>query len=96
MCNMNKISFHNFSWRVISFRILVNIVILGLLAFSAYAVVMVVDRSTKPDANSTFWRKNEIAVVMSIITMVFPFLFEILGFLEQYHPRKQLRLQLAR
>lgn len=73
-----------------------NILILGLLAFSVFAVVMVVDRSTQPDVNSSFWRKSETPVVMSIITMVFPFLFEILGFLEQYHPRKQLRLQLAR
>lgn len=81
---------------MIGFRILVNVVILGLLIFSVFAVIMVVERSTQPDANSTVWRKNEIPVVMSIISMVFPFLFEILGFLEQYHPRKQLRLQLAR
>nr|CAI5819392.1 unnamed protein product [Callosobruchus analis] len=57
---------------------------------------MVVKRSTEPEANSTFWRKNEITIVMSLITLVFPMLFEVLGFVEQYHPRKQLRLQLAR
>nr|CAH7727032.1 unnamed protein product [Callosobruchus chinensis] len=61
-----------------------------------FAVVMVVKRSTEPEANSTFWRKNEITIVMSLITLVFPMLFEVLGFVEQYHPRKQLRLQLAR
>ncbi|XP_018374471.1 PREDICTED: transmembrane channel-like protein 2 [Trachymyrmex cornetzi] len=33
---------------------------------------------------------------MSLITYLFPILFEILGFLESYHPRKQLRIQLAR
>ncbi|VEN35189.1 unnamed protein product [Callosobruchus maculatus] len=84
------------NWKVICFRVLVNTVVIGLLSFSVFAVVMVVKRSTEPEANSTFWRKNEITIVMSLITLVFPMLFEVLGFVEQYHPRKQLRLQLAR
>ncbi|CAH0546892.1 unnamed protein product [Brassicogethes aeneus] len=84
------------NWKVICFRVLVNTVVLGLLFFSAFAVIMVVKRSTEPEANSTVWRKNEITIVMSLITLFFPMLFEVLGFLEQYHPRKQLRLQLAR
>ncbi|CAH1999423.1 unnamed protein product [Acanthoscelides obtectus] len=84
------------NWKVICFRVLVNTVVIGLLSFSVFAVVMVVKRSTEPEANSTFWRKNEITIIMSLITLVFPMLFEVLGFVEQYHPRKQLRLQLAR
>ncbi|KAJ8915787.1 hypothetical protein NQ315_004599 [Exocentrus adspersus] len=83
-------------WKVVCFRIFVNLVVLGLLSFSAYAVIMVVKRSTEKEANSTVWRKNEITIVMSLITLFFPMLFEVIGFLEQYHPRKQLRLQLAR
>ncbi|XP_060519622.1 transmembrane channel-like protein [Cylas formicarius] len=84
------------NWKVICFRVLVNTLVAGLLSFSAFAVIVVVKRSTDPDANSTVWRRNEITVVMSLITLFFPMLFEVLGLLEQYHPRKQLRLQLAR
>lgn len=85
-----------FSWKVICFRVLVNTLVVGLLSCSAFAVVIVVKRSTEPEANTTVWRRNEITVVMSLITLFFPMLFEVLGFVEQYHPRKQLRLQLAR
>lgn len=75
---------------------LVNLVVIGLLVLSALAVIEVVRRSAEPEAKSTIWRANEVTVVMSLIGMTFPILFEMLGFLEQYHPRKQLRIQLAR
>ncbi|XP_017769171.1 PREDICTED: transmembrane channel-like protein 3 [Nicrophorus vespilloides] len=84
------------NWKIIGKRVLVNIGVLGLLALSAFAVVTVVDRSNEKEANSTTWRRNEITVVMSLISLFFPILFELLGFFENYHPRKQLRLQLAR
>lgn len=71
--------------------------VLFLLYISAYAVVFVVDRSDRSDGNQTsWWRKNEITVVMSLISFIFPMLFELLGLMEYYHPRMQLRLQLAR
>lgn len=71
--------------------------VLFLLYISAYAVVLVVDRSDRSDGNQTsWWRKNEITVVMSLISFIFPMLFELLGLMEYYHPRMQLRLQLAR
>ncbi|KAG5335422.1 TMC3 protein, partial [Acromyrmex charruanus] len=82
------------NWRIISMRIFVNVAVLSLLALSAYAVIKVVERSTVESQN--WWRQNEITIVMSLITYLFPILFEILGFLESYHPRKQLRIQLAR
>lgn len=71
--------------------------VLFLLYVSAYAVVFVVDRSDRLDGTLTsWWRKNEITVVMSLISFIFPMLFELLGLMEYYHPRMQLRLQLAR
>lgn len=85
-----------FSWKVIIIRIFVNIAVCGLLVLSAYAVVLVVKRSTEPEAKKNFWRMNEITIVMNLISLVFPMIFEVLGLGEQYHPRKQLRLQLAR
>ncbi|XP_066151559.1 transmembrane channel-like protein [Euwallacea fornicatus] len=84
------------NWKVICFRVLVNTLVLGLLTCSAFAVIVVVRRSQESEATSTVWRRNEITVVMTLITFFFPMLFEVLGFAEQYHPRKQLRLQLAR
>ncbi|XP_012063519.1 PREDICTED: transmembrane channel-like protein 3 [Atta cephalotes] len=82
------------NWRIILMRIFVNVAVLSLLALSAYAVIKVVERSTVE--SQTWWQQNKITIVMSLITYLFPILFEILGFLESYHPRKQLRIQLAR
>ncbi|CAH1179502.1 unnamed protein product [Phaedon cochleariae] len=84
------------NWEVIGFRVLVNTVVLGLLGSSVWAIIMVVKRSTEPEAQDNFWRKNETSFVISLISFIFPMIFEVLGLLEQYHPRKQLRLQLAR
>lgn len=75
-------------------RIFVNVSVIALLGLSAYVVVKIVARSSKKQNN--WWRQNEITVVLSLITYLFPVFFEILGLLESYHPRKQLRLQLAR
>lgn len=75
---------------------IVNLLVLHLLAVSAFAVVSVVNRSTEKGANDSYWRRNEITVVITAITFFFPMFFEALGFLECYHPRKQLRMQLAR
>lgn len=77
-------------------RIFVNVAVVSLLALSAYAVVEVVRRSAAEYETHKWWRQNEITIVMSLITYLFPIFFEILGFLESYHPRKQLRIQLAR
>ncbi|KOX69442.1 Transmembrane channel-like protein 3, partial [Melipona quadrifasciata] len=84
------------NWKIISMRIFVNICVISLLGLSAYAVVKMVARSSEEFEQNNWWRQNEITVVMSLITYVFPIFFEILGLLESYHPRKQLRLQLAR
>ncbi|XP_011314346.1 transmembrane channel-like protein 3 [Fopius arisanus] len=83
-------------WKITTVRILVNLAVLFLLVLSAYAVVEVVARSMQPDASSSWWRQNEITIVMSLISFIFPIFFEVLGFAENYHPRKQLRVQLAR
>ncbi|KZC08272.1 Transmembrane channel-like protein 3, partial [Dufourea novaeangliae] len=84
------------NWKIIFMRIFVNISVISLLVLSAYAVVKVVARSAEEFEQNDWWRQNETTVVMSLITYVFPIFFEILGLLESYHPRKQLRLQLAR
>uniref|UniRef100_A0A182ITU4 Uncharacterized protein n=1 Tax=Anopheles atroparvus TaxID=41427 RepID=A0A182ITU4_ANOAO len=84
------------NWKIILLRILVNLLILGLLVISAYEVILVVKRSMDINESDSWWRRNEITVVMSLISFFFPMIFEALGIMEYYHPRKQLRIQLAR
>lgn len=84
------------SWKIIGLRVIVNFLVLHLLVASAYAVIFVVNRSTEEGANDSYWRRNEITVVITAISFFFPMFFEVLGLLESYHPRKQLRMQLAR
>jgi hypothetical protein len=76
--------------------VLVNFAVVALLAASAYAVVEVVKRSTVHAMSDNWWRQNEITMVLTLITYIYPIIFEVLGFFEGFHPRKQLRLQLAR
>ncbi|XP_025075546.1 transmembrane channel-like protein 3 [Pogonomyrmex barbatus] len=85
------------NWRIISIRIFVHTVVLLLFVLSVYAVLEVVKRSRLTTTESDgWWRQNEITIVMSLIMYMFPIFFECLGFLENYHPRKQLQLQLMR
>ncbi|XP_046604050.1 transmembrane channel-like protein [Neodiprion virginianus] len=84
------------NWKTVIVRTFVNLAVAFLLALSAWAVVLVVARSEEPEAESSWWRQNEITVVIALISFVFPMFFEILGIFENYHPRKQLRFQLAR
>ncbi|XP_013416134.1 transmembrane channel-like protein 3 [Lingula anatina] len=89
---------------LIFLRILANIFVLAVLGASAYTVFLVVERSQHfeqkvkeqgPDSVN-WWEANEVAIVMSLITLLFPSLFELIGMMEKYHPRVNLRWQLAR
>ncbi|XP_028258463.1 transmembrane channel-like protein 3 [Parambassis ranga] len=84
---------------LISLRILANILVLLFLAGSIYIIYFVVDRSQKLEQEKpelTLWEKNEVSVVVSLITMIAPSAFELVAQLEMYHPRTSLRFQLAR
>ena len=83
-------------WKVIAKRILANFGVLILLGLSAYAVILVVDRSARPEADSSWYRQNEITIVMSLISLIVPNFFDIISLLENYHPRKAMRWMLAR
>ncbi|XP_076379188.1 transmembrane channel-like protein [Megalopta genalis] len=84
------------NWKIILMRVFVNTSVMLLLVLSAYVVVELVARSAEELEQPNWWRQNELTVVMTLISYVFPIFFEILGLLESYHPRKQLRVQLAR
>lgn len=92
-----------FSWKVISIRVFVNINVIWMLIFSARTVISVVNRSSdREDVNEhdaavvKWWKQNETTVVMTVIGSIFPFIFELFGLIEKYHPRKTLRIQLGR
>uniref|UniRef100_A0A8B9P6X6 Transmembrane channel-like protein n=1 Tax=Apteryx owenii TaxID=8824 RepID=A0A8B9P6X6_APTOW len=93
---------YTFCWRLavtISLRIIANILVLLSLAGSIYIIYFVVDRSQRLERTKkelTLWEKNEVSVVVSLITMIAPSAFELVAALEMYHPRTTLRFQLAR
>lgn len=60
---------------VICRRLAANFLVLMLLCSSAYIVVLVVERSTEPEAESNWWRQNEITVILSLISIIFPVQF---------------------
>nr|XP_017531508.2 transmembrane channel-like protein 3 [Manis javanica] len=80
-------------------RVIANILVLVSLAGSIYLIYFVVDRSQKLEQSKkelTLWEKNEVGVVVSLVTMLAPSAFDLIAALEMYHPRTSLRFQLAR
>lgn len=86
--NMKK----KFQWVQIFLRIFCNLLVFIMLLFSVWAILASSDIKNP----ETFVEQNAVAITISLITLVFPNLFDILGKLERYHPRTALRLQLAR
>ena len=70
------------SRNIILRRIAANFLVLILLCSSAYIVVLVVERSTEPEADDNWWRQNEITVILSLISLLFPVSFFLILFLE--------------
>ncbi|XP_071521513.1 transmembrane channel-like protein [Panulirus ornatus] len=84
------------SWKLRARRGLAHLIVLGLIVASAYAVVLLVKRSKNADATSSWWRQNELTIILTLISMIYPNLFDLVGLLELRHPRNQLQWQLAR
>ncbi|KAG8145092.1 hypothetical protein E2320_013467 [Naja naja] len=69
----------------ITLRVIANILVLLSLAGSIYIIYFVVDRSQKLERMKkelTLWEKNEVSVVVSLITMLAPSAFELIAALE--------------
>ncbi|XP_045669008.1 transmembrane channel-like protein 3 [Ursus americanus] len=80
-------------------RVVANILVLLSLAGSISLIYFVVDRSQRLEQSKkelTLWEKNEVSVVVSLVTMLAPSAFDLIAALEMYHPRTTLRFQLAR
>lgn len=83
-------------WRLLLRRILANLISIVLIVSSAYVVFVAVQRSENLPEDATLLQKNELQLVMSGIQFIFPPLFDAIGFMEGYHPRKALNWQLGR
>ncbi|XP_077417571.1 transmembrane channel-like protein 2-B isoform X2 [Vanacampus margaritifer] len=81
-------------------RVLANVLILCSLGGSGYLIYFVVKRSQEfadMDNDELSWfEKNEVEFVMSLLGLVCPPLFETIAELEDYHPRIALKWQLGR
>ncbi|MED6255252.1 Transmembrane channel-like protein 2-A [Ataeniobius toweri] len=79
-------------------RVLANFLITCSLGGSGYLIYFVVKRSqefaTKDDLS--WYEKNELEIIMSLLGLVCPPLFETIAELEDYHPRIALKWQLGR
>ncbi|KAM4634120.1 transmembrane channel-like protein 2-A [Polymixia lowei] len=79
-------------------RVLANFMIICSLGGSGYLIYFVVKRSqdfaTRDDLS--WYEKNELEIIMSLLGLVCPPLFETIAELEDYHPRIALKWQLGR
>jgi len=88
--------------KIYTFRFLVNILVLGLLAASIFAIIRAVEVSSNPDLSRD---TNSILIVLkrwassltiSVLNVLLPFLFEILTSLEDWSPRVEVAFTLWR
>ncbi|XP_061905597.1 transmembrane channel-like protein 1 [Entelurus aequoreus] len=81
-------------------RVMANFLVLCCLAGSGYLIYFVVRRSQKFALdgldNHSWWERNEVNMIMSLLGMFCPMLFDIISTLENYHPRVALQWQLGR
>ncbi|XP_007932878.2 transmembrane channel-like protein 2 [Orycteropus afer afer] len=79
-------------------RVLANFLIICCLCGSGYLIYFVVKRSQEfSKMQSVSWyERNEVEIVMSLLGMFCPPLFETIAALENYHPRIGLKWQLGR
>uniref|UniRef100_A0A3B4TDG8 Transmembrane channel-like protein n=1 Tax=Seriola dumerili TaxID=41447 RepID=A0A3B4TDG8_SERDU len=79
-------------------RVMANVLITCSLGGSGYLIYFVVKRSqefaTRDDLS--WYEKNELEIIMSLLGLVCPPLFETIAELEDYHPRIALKWQLGR
>ncbi|XP_062984829.1 transmembrane channel-like protein 1 [Elgaria multicarinata webbii] len=81
-------------------RVLANFFAFCTLAGSGYLIYFVVRRSQQFALegleNYGWWERNEVNMVMSLLGMFCPTVFDVISALENYHPRIALRWQLGR
>ncbi|XP_064086907.1 transmembrane channel-like protein 2 [Macrobrachium nipponense] len=84
------------SWKIRARRLLAHLIVAALIVASAYAVVLLVKRSEDVGVTSSWYRQNELTIILTLISFVYPNLFDLVGLLELRHPKNQLQWQLGR
>jgi hypothetical protein len=79
-----------------SVRVLANMAILAMLAFSIYCITFAVKSSQTIENKGNLLTKNQVPTIVATITHVFPMIFDLIGRAENYHPRTAHRAHLAR
>lgn len=88
LSNLNFPSYYHFttlicllnsplSWKLRARRFLAHLIVLLLVAASAYAVTLLVDRSEGVSTSSSWWRQNELTIVLALISNIYPNLFDV-------------------
>ncbi|BFZ23068.1 hypothetical protein BsWGS_26105 [Bradybaena similaris] len=82
-------------------RITCSIVSAGVLAGSGYLIYFVADETITPGLNipevvGDFLKKYQLAIIITALKIVIPPLLSLLLILEKYHPRTQVKVQIAR
>ncbi|KAF1745826.1 hypothetical protein GCK72_022273 [Caenorhabditis remanei] len=95
IADIKKDSHGKFRLLQFTLRVFANIVICAMLGFSIYCIIFAVQKSQVQDDGNLF-TKNQVPSVVSTITHVFPMIFDLIGRMENYHPRTALRAHLGR
>ncbi|XP_046698322.1 transmembrane channel-like protein 1 [Silurus meridionalis] len=86
--------------KLLILRTVSNILVLIILVGSGYLIYFVVRRSGKffklGMDNFSWWERNEVNVVMSMLSTFGPMMFDAISYLELYHPRINMRWQMGR
>ncbi|ULT79579.1 hypothetical protein L3Y34_010283 [Caenorhabditis briggsae] len=95
IADIKKDSHGKFRLLQFTLRVFANVVICAMLGFSIYCIIFAVQKSQVQDDGNLF-TKNQVPSVVSTITHVFPMIFDLIGRMENYHPRTALRAHLGR
>uniref|UniRef100_A0A0N4ZPC3 TMC domain-containing protein n=1 Tax=Parastrongyloides trichosuri TaxID=131310 RepID=A0A0N4ZPC3_PARTI len=92
---------HQLRWLQVVTRVIANAIILGMLGASIYIIAFAVQSSGNTQQNvhddsGNLLSKNQLPSIVATITHVFPMIFDLIGKIENYHPRTALRAHLAR
>ncbi|CEF62864.1 TMC family-containing protein [Strongyloides ratti] len=89
-------------WLQVVTRVFTNSIILAMLGASIYIIYFAVHSSSTntnqhvQDDSGNLLSKNQVPSIVATITHVFPMIFDLIGKVENFHPRTALRFHLGR